>query len=101
MVSTETGDMSLTRGEVGGAKLLLSGIVYGAGSTLATGRASHELRGRYTHFPIANPAWKAIAMPSDVLLGYLDAGEIWIHGASSEIWSAFRRNISWLRVQTE
>lgn len=100
-VDVETGDISLPPGVVDGAKSLLPGIVYGPRPTLATGRAFQELRGYYTHWHSENPAWKVIARPDDVLLGFLDAGGIRIQGASSEIWSEFRHTVSWMREQME
>ena len=101
MVNVETDDIFLPRDRVGGAKRLRAGNVYATGSTLATGRALQELRGYYIHRPIEDTHWKALSIQVEVLLGFLDTEEIWIHGAGAEIWSSFCHTAAWLRGQME
>ena len=99
MVTIESDEIALRREKVEVSRRRISQSVYDTGTMLATGHALQELRGYYTHWCTANPKWHSLARPVDLLLGGPCPEEIWGHGASPEIWVAFRPTISWVREQ--
>ena len=100
-VNVDSGVITLPDEKIAGSKRLIQSHMYDPGSRILSLKSLQELRGRYTHWAMAQPAWTFIARPADLLLACVGDLGVWIQCDILETWIAFWNTIEWLRETSE